>query len=251
MENEQKGKSDAERRRLGLATAVGVVVVLLAGIVIARYVMHQSQRGILSAQDFYFASNFLKESREDYYIDPQAGKFEIQLYNFADVKRVSTEDIKYKVSVSSGGTADKTEGTLAKGGKRIETIAVSPDAGTDEIAVTVQTTAPYEKELAATFHLQSGDSYTLENKAGDTAAVLDMICTDHTAGRKVTLKLPEGVVPDATDDSVSRSGGDFIYTFPENGLYSVVLLKSNPEMNGEVTAQTIFSDEIDLRSIFK
>lgn len=249
MDNEQKAKSNLEGRRLALMAVAGAAVLLLAGFVIARYMMHQSKSGIVSAQDFYFTSNFLMDSQKDYYIDPRAGSFEIQLYNFADSERVTTEDIKYTVSVSSDGSANKKEGTLKKGSKSTDTVTITPKEGADEITVTVQSTAPYEKKLAATFYLQTGNSYTLENEEGDTAAVLSMICTDYPAGRMATLKLPEGVIPDATDDSVSYLDGTFIYTFPDNGIYSVVLLKSDAGMTGEVTTHTIFSDVIDLRGI--
>lgn len=251
MQDHQKDRSNTDSRRPVLMAVAAAAVLLLAGLVAARYMTRQSQSGILYAQEFYFTSNFLAEDGKDYSIDPQAGTFEIQLYNFADSKRVTAEDIKYKVSVSSGGSADKTEGTLTKGSKRTETVTVTPDAGEEEITVTVKSEAPYEKTLTATFHLQAGNSYTVENKAGDMAAVLTLICTDFTPGRKVTLKLPEGVVPDAADDNVSASGGNYIYTFPDNGIYAVVLLKSAPEMAGDITAQTIFSEEIDLRGILK
>lgn len=252
MNKKQKNMKKADKRLLVLVSLLGISVLLVTGTVIARYMMHQSKSGILSSEDFYFNSDLLKESGAEYFIDLQDGNFTLELYNFADSKRITSQDIKYSVSVQETGMAkvDPTEGTFREGIAETGIITVTPEASAKQITITARSITPYEKTLSATFYFQAGNSYTLENTAGDTAAVLTMICTDFSpSGKTVSLSLPEGIIPDATDKRVTVSGSNYTFTFPGNGVYSLVLLKSDASKSGKVTVNTIFTETIDLTGI--
>ena len=64
----------------------------LVGATIARYIRQQEQSAVAEPQDFYFTSDLLKEEEQDavYEIDPQAETLTVVLYNFADIKRITS-----------------------------------------------------------------------------------------------------------------------------------------------------------------
>lgn len=230
----------AARRRVPAAAVLAVAVVLaLAGFAAARYVMQQQQDGLATATDFYFTSDYLKESGENatYYIDPSTDDFTVELRNFADDLRTTSGGISYSVnatnaSVASGsGMLKGTERSTAK-------VTVTPSSGVQEFTVTATSTSPYAQELTATFIRAKGNHYTVEDASGNTAAVLTMTCAD--SGGPITLDLPSGVIPDATDGRVSEN------TFKpvDSGVYSLVLLKADVSL--DLTGSGNFADTIDL-----
>lgn len=218
----------------------------LTGVTMARYVKQQSQKGIVEAADFYFTSDYLKDEAEKaaYFVDP--GKnFSVQLYNFADTKRVTPGEITYTVTVD-GGSVGTVSGSLtgsvdAGGAASIE---ITPDAGTEQVTVTAASTSPYQKTLTAVFHRKLGNQYLVEDTAGSRAAALIMTFGD--SGKSITIDLPDGVIPDETDDRVAYSGNQCTFTSPGNGVYSLILLKSDASilLEGDHVA---FADRITIR----
>ena len=216
----------ATRRRVPAAAVLAVAVVLaLAGFAAARYVMQQQQDGLATATDFYFTSDYLKESSESatYYIDPSTNDFTVELRNFADDLRFTSQGIDYKLT-AEGAVVDPVSGTMAGGTRDLATISVKPTAQ-DAFTVTATSTSPYAQTLTATFIRAKGNHYTVEDAPGNAAAVLTMTCAD--SGGLITLDLPPGVVPDATDGRVSEN----TFTADGPGVYSRVLLKTNASLN--------------------
>lgn len=227
------------RRRVPAAAVLAVVVVLaLAGFAAARYVIQQQQDGLATATDFYFTSDYLKESSESatYYIDPGTKDLTVELRNFADDLRTTSGDISYSVSAVGATVTDTGVGALAKGVQSTAKITVAPSFGAQEFTVTATSTSPYAQELTAKFILAKGNHYTVEDMSGNTAAVLTMTCAD--SGGPIKLVLPSGVIPDATDSRVTGS------TFEADGpgVYSLVLLKTNK--NADLSGSGEFANEI-------
>ena len=229
------------RNRLLLAGALLAVTALITGITMSKYITTlQLEPALADAEDFYFTSDLLKEEPEnaEYRIDPQANMIEIQLSNSADLKRVTSERIDYEVR-AEGAILDKTAGTLAGGEESTAKIVITPENSKAPVTVTVTTTYPYQKTLKATFVPAVGNYYTVEDKAGDTAAVLTVACTD-TAG-EIAVTLPNGVILDAANSLVEKkSDGGYIFHPPGKGVYSLVLLKSDTavELKKDKTAFT-------------
>ena len=146
------------RRRVPAAAVLAVVVVLaLAGFAAARYVMQQQQDGLATATDFYFTSDYLKESGENatYFIDPGTKDLTVELRNFADDLRMTSGDIFYSVS-AEGANVEPGSGTLAGKSKNTATISVIPTAS-DSFTLTASSTSPYAQTLTATFILAKGN----------------------------------------------------------------------------------------------
>lgn len=248
----KKSNEAAKRKKPSLPILLLLFSLLCAlcigGLAAARYVLRQDKAGLATAESFYFTSDYLRESSENavYYIDPENNSFHIELYNFADSQRWATSAITYTVS-AEGATVDSAGGVLNGSGESREQIIVTPTVKAGEsFTVTAQSNSPYKKTLTATFHMASGNRFQVEDKTGNIAAVLTVTCVDGKS--PIPLTLPEGVVPDATDDRVTTMTGESgKYTFQPSGpgVYSVVLLKSRKEIDLSKNSQE-FNDTIDI-----
>lgn len=274
-----------KRILLPLVFVLAAVVIIFTRGISARYVLQAEKNVVAEAASFYFTSDLLKEENEnaDYTIDSLTKSFDIELYNWADALRVTAQDITYTVTVEGGTASPGGSGTYTSeptmpdtpapamtGTLKVNTEAPPSDSGTavtkttdkititpgdsaKDITVTAKSTAPYEKTLKATFHIAPGNQYTVKDGYDYTAAVLDIICTDIASGdaagpSSIVIKLPENVIPDATDSRVKKNNNavnSYTFAMEENGIYSLVLLKLS---KGTVLsgANVPFINEIDL-----
>lgn len=217
----------AKPTRLFWIVLLVLTIVSMGGLTYSRYVVEwKTQPTVAQGPDFYFKSNMLKEASENavYAIDPQTASFEIELYNYADSLRVTEGNIEYTVT-AEGATVSQSGGTLTEVTEK-NTITVTPNNPVDhKITVTAVSTVPYAKTLTATFELTQVSSYKVEDAAGKSAAVLTMICTK--AKEAITISLPDGVIPDTTNSYVVYTNGNCTFTPPAQGVYSLVLLKTD------------------------
>lgn len=250
MKQSDTGMGKRQRLLFVLAILAAVALMSLAGATAARYVFRQEQGGLADAQNFYFTSDLLEEEAKvpRYYIDPQLNSFSIRLSNAADSLRATTGEIAYRIMVEGGSAeidgAAAATGVLPGGAAATATLTVTPSAGASQVTVAVTSTKPYEKTLKAVFELALGNQYIVEDSAGNTAAVLTMICTD--SEKEIALALPAGVVPDNTDRRVTESpDGGYVFQSPGSGVYSLVLLKTDKSLNLSKESQS-FADTINL-----
>lgn len=221
-----KFNKPAKPTRLFWLVLLVLTIVSSGGLTYSRYVTEwKTQPTVAQGPAFYFRSNLLKEESENavYEIDRQTAAFDIELYNYADSLRVTDGTIDYTLS-AEGATVSAGSGTLT-GGMNKKTITVTPDNPQDKITVTAVSSAPYVQTLKATFELKQGSTYKIEDVAGQSAAVLTMTCTE--VGSKITISLPENVIPDTTNSYVAYADGVCTFTPPSKGVYSLVLLKTN------------------------
>lgn len=242
-------KKARNRKIPALAVIILCFFVVFAGITAARYVMQQTKQGIVAAQDFYFTSDFLKAETDNvsYYIDPDMD-FTVHLYHAEDSLRKTLSEIEYSVSVTGGTWVDSGSGTL-KPDSGTADLTVTPNTGATSITVTATSTKPYKKVLTAVFKVEKGNSVVLEDSAGNRAAVLTMTCAD--APKTITITLPSGVIPDETNDNVASydaAGRVCEYHSPGYGVYSLILLKSNPDGKLEVQSGSTFAGSLEIIS---
>lgn len=247
----------AKRKKRPLRTflACGVLALVLlagAGVTAARYVMQNRQSGVMTAEEFYFTSDLLKEPSEAalYYIDPKAETFSFRLFNYADSQRTTPQAIAYQIEVAESGaaTAEPDKGIIAGGaaGETVITITPSQVSATGgnpaDITVTATSKSPYEKKIQAVFRRSLGNEYTVNDGAGNTAAVLTVTCAD--SGGVIKISLPSGVIADQADDRITYADGVYTFTAPGSGVYSVVLLKT--EVSGDYSCEGNFADAITI-----
>lgn len=80
---------------------------------------------------------------------------------------------------------------------------------------------------------------------GNAAAVLTITKGDDSTF--LNIKLPEGVVPDATDSRVTKQGDvGFQIKSDETGVFSIVLLKKNKSIDLHTEGSVPFADQIEI-----
>lgn len=252
-------KTEKEKQHIRfplLILALAGTVLAATGITAARYLMEKNREGIVEAEDFYFTSDLLKENQEHamYFIDPESKSFRIKLHNFADSLRITPGSVDYKVTVlTAGSSSEPSYGTLSStdGSQVTETLIITPDSNApaaSDITVTAESTSPYAKVLNATFKRECGNQYIVSDEAGNRAATLTMVCAD--SAKEITLNLPDGVIPDATDGRVSSfTDKTAVFQSPGEGVYSLILLKSSASKvlkTSEGSSEGKFADTITI-----
>ena len=237
-------------RMLLVCGGLGLVLLAGAGVTAARYVMQNRQSGVMTAEEFYFTSDLLREPSETalYYIDPKAETFSFRLFNYADSQRTTPQAIEYQIAVSGAATAGPDAGSIAGGAAGESVITITPswvsatDGNPADITVTAKSTSPYKKTLQAVFKRSLGNEYTVNDGAGNTAAVLTVTCAD--SGGVIKISLPSVVIADQADDRITYADGVYTFTAPGSGVYSVVLLKT--EVSGDYSCEGNFADAITI-----
>lgn len=225
----QRRTHGRRKQKMGLFILLIAAVcgISLAGVTAARYVLSRdSGSAVVQPDSFYFSSDLLAEDGPQYTIDPQLESFAVTLFNGADDKRVNAADISYTVTVTNG-SADAADGTIKGGTQSSAILTITPDPSQAEVTVTVTSSSPYSKTLTGIFMRKTGALYTVEDQAGNRAAVLNITVIDPK--QTVTVTLPAGVIPDATDGRVTKKTENSYQFQPAGaGAYSLVLLKTDP-----------------------
>lgn len=192
----------------GILAAVLVLGILPGGL-LARYVSLHKRENEMIAAGFHISSNALLETALHHTaVCGPDGTFAIDLYNYEleNIRSVSQVDIRYRVTVTGGGTVQSVKSggsavtatsgvyVLPKGPTKVaHTVAVKPNDGVSTLTVTVTTTAPYPKTLSATFDVSSGGiTVTKSAVAGDVTRLT--IETNQYEGQ-IDLTWPEGAYP--------------------------------------------------------
>ena len=139
----------------------GVIVVLLlavlTGTLYARYIKSQEQAGTVTAKEFYFTSDYLRNSAEPmktHKLNSGETSVTFEVNNFADALRVSDVDIKYTVTVkdSLGNIIDSagSTGKLDGGSAATATVSINGLTAGKKYLVTVDGVGGYRKTLQAT-----------------------------------------------------------------------------------------------------
>ena len=236
-------KPQSTRHNLRMLIILSGLVCCLGVFTLARFIMKKNEAGVLTTQQFYFTSNFLKDTSDkaEYFIDPNKATIELEIRNYADTKRKTTVDIECSIEITHG-TADISNFVLSSTASAKQ-IQITPDAGTAEFTVTAISTKPYKKKLTAVFKRVMGNTYRIEDSAGNHAASLIMTCSD--GGKDIPLQLPADILPDAGDDRLNKnSSGEYVFSSPGEGIYSITLLKTNPVL--DLTASGSFADHIKI-----
>lgn len=230
-----------------LFIAVAVFLCVIAGITFARYILQDEHSGVAEAEAFYFTSDLLAEEEENksYFIDPATEEFVIIFFNAEDSKRITKQNITFEVTAVGGTVKEKGNFTLSGGDSAQAKVTIHPDSGADTVTVKAVSSAPYAKTLTATFQLAAENQYKLEDTAGERAAVLSITCAQLPVDG-ISLIVPDGIVPDATNTFITReSDRSYKYKPTEAGVYSIVLLKKDPSVNIS-KAESEFTDIINI-----
>jgi len=251
-----------KRIRFGgkLLLLIALAVVLLAGSVwgvSAKYVYGREWTGVAKASEFYFTSNFLTPTPSQYTLNPgykSTIDLDVTLHNF-DGLLVSELDIYYEVTVacSDDSTVNWTlSDTDKKFGTSKETATIQlKDLKPGKIyTVTAvgyskQDTGErgYEQTLSATFVVKKNVFGMYKETEIENDYVLLSVWNEGQAGT-VTITVPKGLIPDATDDALEGlytdgeyDGTTFNLTLQEYESQTYRFFRT-PEYDGNVITVT-------------
>ncbi len=253
--------------RLLLLAAVLAAAAML-GVTAARYLQDWSNNSLVTAGDFYFTSSELDGTLHRISPD-ESGKtvpFTFTLKNYAVADFPTQNDIMYTCAAvnQAGDTVDVTwndggstgsGGTIA--GKAVNDrtitclipVAAFGADGTDEVTVSVVSTAPYAKTLTAQVALAAADSAVVMKVTDRKGSYGAVAVTFYNTGQKdclvegLKLKVSEfyllaedsrdkdmRLVPDPTwETQATDATGTGTLLIPAQGTVSLVLLKRNTE----------------------
>lgn len=183
-----------EHKKLSILILIIAILVLLFGTTFARYIYNIVHNHILESNEFYFNSTVLAMNGKQYKINNWDGVnnyvLTVDVNNKKNALKSTTSDITYNIEVSCPDTVtctpSKTSGVIYEAaGTDSYQITVIPKEEFhegDEVEVTtrVKSTAPYEKELSATYTIgieTSNFTYNIEDAVGDKYFTLNLTNT--------------------------------------------------------------------------
>lgn len=196
---QDKRQVDSHKKRIHiyLLLACTLFVILSLGSGISKY-KHQEIKddGVLS-KSFYFTSDYLTEKGKEYTLSSDTTNLIIELRNYADDLRSTTDTISYEYTINGGKSL---EGTIPGGDKKTSNITLNNlSAGTYKVIAKAK--SPYSKTLVGTFIIPKEDetlSYEVNDNSGSPYALLT-ISTKYYDGN-INISWPSGIVPDSTQD---------------------------------------------------
>lgn len=220
-----------------------LILCLITAYSFSKYVIRISEIHIQSPKDFYFKSNVLTTDNKTYELYDWDGKskykISINLQNYEDELRITSEDIKYEFSAvcKTDGInmviSGEKEGTLTqnlKTEKQIE-IDLNPLKSISkdefiEVEIVAKSIEPYEKELSAIFKIYSQDvslyETNLENIEDEDYAKLYITTRDLDVPLNITYDNTK-VILDTNNELLQNT----IITNSENKSKISVTLEKN------------------------
>lgn len=203
--------SKLNNKKVFLTIFLGFLVVgTLIGGTYGYYIHKNQSEGYIEAKNFYFDSDYLVEGGKTYILTVGTKEISFELRNFADSLRCCENDISYTIS-TTGGSLDKTSGTLTGGNKNYQLITLSGLEIGKEYTVEATTNNGFSKKLSATFKVREVENNFYKNVRENEPYIILTIWTENISG-EVTIDFPEGLIPDNTCsgmENVKTADGKF------------------------------------------
>jgi len=199
------------------AVSMICAVILIAGGALAVHIISDRKHAEQEFSRFHISSNYLTEGDIGSYTVADWGDgFDILLYNYEreDISQISSVDMTYQITAEhgevsvkkqNGDTVVETDGAYSFGAElttAYHILHVTPDTDVgedDAITVTVQTTSPYQKTLAAKFQIQhyKKPDYTVMDQ-NDGTVLIRVNTNDYQDSMTVAWE-PDKYSPDYTN----------------------------------------------------
>ncbi len=203
------------QKRIGRTSVIVIAVaailllcILPCGIVVAKYFINErTSDGVVTANDFYFTSNFL--DGKTHILAPGSTSVTFTLSNHIDDLRYSDVDIKYTVTVTDAATITPSTGILANDTVHDAEITVSDLQEGITYTVTAVGEGGYKKTLTATIEVPQKEAelyYYLDSSAGEYTLLT--VWNEGNKEGRVTINytgIPDNTNPDMTNWEESSS----------------------------------------------
>lgn len=249
------------RKRIGLVAVIVAVLLLslLLGGVVAKYISTNRRQTELMSSDFHFSSDYLAATSVG---DPkptypvfEENKIQIELYNYQkeNVDLIAAEEIQYRVQVDDTWVITITDdtGTEVKPNPdgsytmpksetgRTWTLSLTGGDVSKPVQVAVETVQPYRLKLEGEFRMDRQDpNYTVEDMGNYRVLTIQ---TNDYAG-PITVNWPKGISPDNTNPLMTEwadaePSGVGVFQVEKNHSYTLMFVE-NTEGNHSVQKGT-------------
>ena len=198
-----------KRKRLVpiLLLAVISVLAVTVGLTwnsVAKYLQETNNEGVAKAKEFYFTSDYLSAEGKKHIVSPGADgtvdvSFELRNY---DGLNVSELDITYEVSVQPSVEVTSSGDKTISVSEKTETVTLHDLRAGTTYTVTVTGSNGYSHTLKATFEVEPAPTGIFKNTTNYGDYALLTVWAEGTGGT-VTITVPTGLIPDATDDMLT------------------------------------------------
>ena len=220
-----KTQKTSQRRKLNILLSLVFIAVLftaLAGGVVAKYVQNSSKGGSVSASEFYFESDLLKENGKSYTLNAGTTSVSFEMRNFADALRYSEMDITYEITQTGGLTLSyQGDKKLEKNVKSSEIVTLQGFENGKTYTVTAVGKGGYKQTLSATFTVRTDDTgfYKYTQIKPDGSVKLT-VWTSNLFG-SVLVEIPASLIPDRRNPLLENAGNTVSFTLEKRS--SIVL----------------------------
>ena len=213
---------------------VSLLAALLAGMVVAKYVMETKREPLFTAKSFYLESDLLSsETNPQYTLQAGVDTIEFNLMNYPDDLRVSEVDIRCTATLTRT-TADgdsvllTQEVVLEKNEKTMKPVKFD-DLKPGDYTVKV-TSSPYSLTLQGRFTVVGLDTevaFSVSDNAQSPRLLVTVTTTDYAGD--IIIEWPEGVLPDNNDPLLAlATGTSHTVRMEKNSEYIFQFFKTNP-----------------------
>lgn len=211
MENNKNTikRTTSEYIRIFVYVLAAILLLLIIGSVLSKYVYNNKRQPLITAHEFYFTSDYLTEENQEYILSPDTTEIQITLKNHADNLRYSSDEVKYSVLVN--GT-EKKSGNLEANQKSSDKITISGLQNGETYEVVAIGSAGFKKTIKATFRVLSENKKVYKSVKNTDEYVLLTVWTESLSGDLSVDFSDASVIPDNTDAimaNVKTSNGSF------------------------------------------
>jgi len=221
----QKKRIPRKGGALRIALLLALVLLTSGGIgtAVAKYIQSAEGKLMVKAPEFYFTSDLLTaDGNASYMLNSGTEQVEFILSNGADKLRVSEVDIGYTVSVDNGAAVTHVSKltdigtvatTLPKDQLTEATYRLTGLKPGFTYTVTATAKAGYSQTLSAKFQVAGNDENIYKNLTVSPDGYLLLTVWTHNVADTLTIRFPDGVVPDNTnvdmEDVFNKAGDSF------------------------------------------
>ncbi len=173
-----------------------LLLLLIIGSVLSKYVYNNKGQSLVTAHEFYFTSDYLTEENPEYVLSPNTETIQITVKNHEDNLRYASDVIHYRVLVN--GTEEKT-GSLAANTKSADKITIHGLKNGETYEVVAIGNAGFEKTIKATFRVLSKNQKVYKSVKNTDEYVLLTVWAESLAGNLTVAFPSDAVIPDNTE----------------------------------------------------
>lgn len=225
--------------------AVFISIILISGIVFAKYITEKKKNVLYTAGSFYFTSDLLSDGAalNTYEYGKGIDEISVDLKNNIDDLRFSEVDIYYNVKITDiagNPVTNKNENIIPEitNNKLLKNqidknIVKFSNLKTGSYIVTATSTNPYEKEIKANFIITNKNeniTFSVNDTINSPIAQLTITTNDFSGTTRIIW--PEGTAPDSTnslfsDVNIGYAGGNKQITLLPNSEITIQFFKED------------------------